>query len=113
MGRDTEYLKKRNLLETYPSELPAMGNSVADPTRLLFDPLTGRLPQEHLQCWFVADRSIDRLWEYKGRRPSHYKSSEISVGPVTMPDFPNHDWAVESIDLTANIWVITRPIMAK
>jgi arylsulfatase A-like enzyme len=105
----TEYLRERKLLETYLAET----TPVTDRAWPLYRPITTKLPQEHMECSFVADRSIDWLRGYKQDKPfflwvsfiephppiidsarwaAHYKSSKISVGPVVMPDLPDNAW---------------------
>jgi arylsulfatase A-like enzyme len=108
----TEYLRERKLLETYLTQIPSM-TDVAERKMPLYEPATSKLPQEHMQCSFVADRSIDWLRGYKKDKPfflwvsfiephppiidstrwaSHYKSAKIPVGPVVMPDLPDNAW---------------------
>jgi len=107
-----EYLKRKGLFETYVKETPPMfrpGSRVSDQ----YAGKTSALAQEHDLTSYIADRSIDWLKNYDGRKPffhwlsfvaphppliddaiwaQHYRDVKVPLGPTRRPDTPNNPW---------------------
>jgi arylsulfatase len=107
----TEYLKSRNLLQTYIAETPHVGPQ--SDTRGMYTGKISKLPQEHTQTSFLADRTVEWLRSYKQDKPfflwvsfidphppvvddarwaARYQDASIPAKPATMPDLPDNAW---------------------
>ena len=108
----TEYLKGKDLHETYLSEIPSLRNVRSDP-RQFWASRTSKLPQEHDLTSFLTRTATDWLGKKSGDKPfflwlsypaphppliddptwaAVYQDKDVPIGPRDWPDQPANAW---------------------